>query len=358
MSEELRKELDRVISIKMTPPALVEDFRGRVHGKGLRYLFGGKGVYRPKDLLEVKHPVLGKLLDWGNLTKKLNEEIDPGMIYTIARDDLRSAGEFLDKVRDVTLNFLLGSVVEGNDIKPTMVPGSSARKEIPNLYIGEEYYSRSDRERLALRLVKSVCVGNNISVYFEGNFHEFLKHLVRRRLDKDHIEASDIRANGLEMDQPFVILIRLLIWIWEQLTEETDAGRMLEELKSSSGVIYFVPVDKERYNTFYFPQLSRFVDTWLKDDSRRKALGSLLHSVGSVASLRGRDAAIKSEVELIYQYLNIVAHSIIETSEVEWEPTRRIVNSLIELFDKYNMHVNLGFVRRLVGAHERSRGGS
>jgi len=362
MSEELREELNKLISLRINNALnLVEDLRERIQKREdskekVQVLFGKEGIYEPRDLLEVQHPVLrrGGFFDWGNLTRKLNKELrDLSIVDAVLSGNnelaLKLADDLLTKVKQAALDMLLEKAEEGDDIRPMMMPGSVGRSEIPNLYIGEEEYSETDRMRLALQLVKSIGVGNSASVYFEGDFQEDLKDLIRKKFDKNYIEASDLKASNREMEQPFVMLMRLLIWIYEQLIEEDRAK--IEELKSSSGIIYFVPKDRERYNAFYFPQLNRFVGMWLQDDSKREVLKSMLNSIARLTRQREVD---KNSLELIYNNLNLLAYSLIETSSVEWEPLRRIVDSLIDIFDKLDLRVDLSFIRKLCGVHESS----
>jgi len=355
MSEELRKELDKLISLRVNALNLVEDLRERIQKKSFKSLFGKEGIYKPKDLLEVQHPVLRRkeFFDPGNLANRLKGLGDLGIVDAVLSGDnklaLKLADDLLTKVKQEALDMLLERAEEGDDIRPMMMPGSVGRSEIPNLYIGEEKYSETDRMRLSLQLVKSIGVGNSASVYFEGGFQEYLRYLVRKKFDKNYIEASNLEAGNREMKQPFVMLMRLLIWIYEQLIEEDRAK--IEELKSSSGVIYFVPEDSERYNAFYFPQLNRFVVTWLQDDLKRGALKSMLNSIAYLSRQKEVD---ESSLEVIYNNLNLLAYSLIETSSVEWEPLRRIVDSLIDIFDKLDLRVDLSFVRRLCDVHESS----
>ncbi|MCS7102303.1 MAG: hypothetical protein NZ992_00280 [Candidatus Korarchaeum sp.] len=354
---ELKEKLSEIIEL-MEAGNFISDLEKKLEKEGPKPLFGEKkeGIYKPSDLLEVKHPVLRRkeFLDPGNLKKKLNEIDQRAIIDAVSSGSLKtaldSAEKFLDEVKKRTVDFMLAKVKEGDDLRPMMMPGSVGRNEIPNLYLRKESYSRADRVRLTLQLVKSIGIGSSASVYFEGDFQDFLENLIRKKFNKgyNYLEARDLKAGEREMSQPFVLLLRLLIWIYEQL-KEVDEN--IEKLKSSSGIIYFVPEDSERYNAFRFPQLNRFIETWLKDDSRREALKSMLDSI---ASSSRRDIA-EVEVDLIYHNLNLLAYSLIETCSVDWGSLRRILDSLITLSDKRDLRINLGFVRKLGEAYESLR---
>ncbi|MDK2384422.1 MAG: hypothetical protein QI199_06420, partial [Candidatus Korarchaeota archaeon] len=253
-------------------------------------------------------------------------------------------------VREIFVETMMRRIVEAeDDLRPTMMPGSVGRNEVPNLYMPTEVYGREDRIKLALQLSKSVAVGNWISVYFEGPFHEYLRHLVRRKLNKPYLEGSDIGASGWEMNEPLVTLLRLLLWVYGEIAGEKDRNEIIEMMKSSSGVVYFTPRNKERYTAFTFPQLNRFVDHWLRDEKRRKTLEEMLDSVKITSSLsfkRGREAAAR-QIEVLHRYLNLVAISLLERAEVPWEPLRRIVDVMIELAGRYDVPASFHFVMLL-----------
>lgn len=363
--EELERELGRLIALRMESPNFLEDFRRKLERKpGAKSLIGKKeGIYNLSDLIEVQHPVLRRkeFLNPGDLSKEIAKEVKgifddlKGSISSEDKESLKGnvdlAERLLNSVRRTTISYLLKVIVEkGDDIRPLMMPGSVGRGEVPNLYMGEESYSQEDRIKLALQLAKSIGIGDSISVYFEGDFHEFLRDMVREKFSKFYLDASDLKAGFLEIKEPFVALLRLLIWIYEEILEEEELEKkekLLEKLKESSGIVYFVPEESERYTAFHFPQLSRFVEIWLKEGSRREALKSMLNSLKVVS---WHDESIKNKVELIYRYLNLLARSLIESCAVDWEPLRRISDILLDLFDKNDVKADFSFIRRLISA--------
>ncbi len=359
----MRNEIAKSLHLKMDPGELLDYIRENLSKKpDLKPVVGGKGkgVIVMKDLMEVQHPVLKKLTDYGNMSKQLNRRaasLIEEMVNSIDAEDAEGlkrlmslATEFLGRVREVFVETMIKRIVEAEeDLRPTMMPGSVGRSEVPNLYMPTEVYGRGDRIKLALQLSKSVAVGNWISVYFEGPFHEYLRHLVRRKLNKPYLEGSDIGASGWEMNEPLVTLLRLLIWVYGEIAGEKDRDEIIEMMKSSSGVVYFTPKNKERYTAFTFPQLNRFVDHWLRDEKRRKTLEEMLDSVKITSSLsfkRGREAAAR-QIEVLHRYLNLVAISLLERAEVPWEPLRRIVDVMIELAGRYDVPASFHFVMLL-----------
>ena len=372
----MREELSKSLHLKMDPGELLDYIRRNLSkNPNLKPVVGGKGkgMVVMKDLMEVQHPVLKKLTDYGNMSRKLNrkaahllEEI-VGLLDSEDPEELRRlmslSTEFLDRVRQTFVEVMTGRIVEADeDLRPTMMPGSVGRGEVPNLYMPIEVYGREDRIKLALQLAKSVAIGNWISVYFEGPFHRYLRHLIRRKLGKPYLEGSDVGASGWEMNEPLVTLLRLLLWVYGEIAREKNRDEILEMMRSSSGVVYFTPRDKERYTAFTFPQLNRFVDHWLRNEGRRNTLEEMLDSVKSISSIsfkRGRDAAAR-QIEVLYRYLNLVAISLLERATIPWEPLRRIVDVMIELASRYDAPASFHFVMLLGedgGSRTASRGG-
>lgn len=379
LSEELEKEVSNLIEIKMNVPDLLDQVKKKIQaGSKPKAAIGKKdkkkdkeALFELEELIEIKHPVLGKrgkrsLIDYGNLIQRIEKRcrgIAMEILNLISSDpegykrQISLAEEFLEKVREASIKFIVEKVMSAkNDLRPIMMPGSVARDESPNLYMQDEEYGAEERLILALRLVKSVAVGNWISVYFEGPFHDYLRELVRGKLNKPHLDANDIEAVGWEMGEPFVTLLRLLLWIYGEISNQSSREEVLEMMKSSSGVIYFTPDDsEERYTAYTFPQLNRFVDSWLVNESRRKALIRMLDSVKvtcSVAYKRNRDVAEKF-IGLIYRNLDLIASSLIERAIVLWEPLRRVVDLMLDLSDKLEAPADFHFVMLLGEAHER-----
>ncbi len=363
----LGEKVSEMIEIKKKAPELLDYIRENLNkNQKLEPVIGkkGKGVIVLKDLIEVKHPILNKLVDYGNMSRKLNNELGDlikkmvDQINTKERADLKMlvslAEEFLKKVRELSVEFILRGMLETeNDLRPLMMPGSVGRTEIPNLYMPMERYSEKDRIKLALQLLESVAIGNYISVHFEGRFQEYLEQLIRSKFDRMYLEGKDIKAVGWEMDKPFVILLRLILWVYSQIAEKGDREEIIEMMKSSSGVIYFTPGDKERYTAFFFPQLNRFVDTWLLRKNRRNALEEMLNSlkVTSSAAYEKEKDVIKNQIELIYSYLNLLAISLIERASILWEPLRKVVDLVIDLAGRYDVPANFHFIKMLGEAY-------
>jgi len=369
MSEEsLREEISNWLEIRMRSPELLDHIKSSISKKpDLKPVIGEKGVVKIRDLLEIKHPILRKLADPGNMSRVISGETSrliEEILDLIDSEDLEAlrrleslSEEFLRRLRDISIDFILKKTLEAeNDLRPTMIPGSVGRDEVPNLYMPTESYGRDDRVRLALQLSRSVAVGDSVSIYFDGPFHGYLRQRIRGRFSRPYLEHGDIGASRWEMEEPFVALLRILLWIYGEIAGEKNRDEVIEMMKSSSGVIYFVPADGERRTAFFFPQLSVFVDAWLLREDRRKALEDMLNSIklaSSSVSKKKSDAASK-QIELIYHYLNLLAISLLERASIPWEPLRRIVDIILDLAYRYDAPASLHFIMLLDEADERA----
>ncbi|MEM2542595.1 MAG: hypothetical protein QXR35_03935 [Candidatus Korarchaeum sp.] len=361
--DELKREIAGSIRLKMNSDSLLEHVRKNLsRDPNLKPVIGakGKGVIVMKELIEVEHPVLRKLVDYGNMSKKLNSETGSLISEIVGLLEFKDAQslkrlmkltvQFLESVKEVVVELMVSRVVESEgDLRPTMMPGSVGRGEVPNLYMPQESYGEGDRIKLALQFFKSIAVGKWVSVYFEGPFQDYLKHLVRRKFNRAYLEGEDIGASGWEMSEPFVTLLRLLLWVYGEIAAEKERDEILNMIRSSSGVVYFTPADEERHTAFSFPQLSRFVDLWLVSRDRREALEEMLNSLKRFCAssfMKGREAASK-QIEVLHRYLNLLAISLLEGGDVPWEPLRRIVDLILGLSDRYRVTPDLHFVMRL-----------
>ncbi|MEM4582168.1 MAG: hypothetical protein QW092_07400, partial [Candidatus Korarchaeum sp.] len=75
--DELKQEIASSIRLKMDSDSLLEHVRKNLSkNPNLKPVIGAKdkGVIVMKELIEVEHPVLRKLVDYGNMSKKLNSE--------------------------------------------------------------------------------------------------------------------------------------------------------------------------------------------------------------------------------------------------------------------------------------------
>ncbi len=341
--DELREELFSILNIKVGPEELASIVKEAVkEGMPPRVGRKGKGLFSLKDVVSVDHPILAKVMDYGNLTREVNDRLGKKLskLVNMVEGDplslLRIAKEVLDGIVEVVVDLTVQRTLEkGDDLRPTIVPGTVGRSEVENLYLYGESYTLLDKVRLALNLVRSIGVGSNMAVYFEGPFQRYLR-LRLAELGKTNLEAKDLGASRWELQQPFVTLVRLLMWVHKNFRDET-----VEMLKGSSGMIYFTPKDKERYNTFTFPQLNAFVSRWLENPERERALKGLWNSLAGLSNV-GRKA--NEDVELIYSELEVLARGLVDRGILLWEPLRRIVDKYVGLCSRFNLKPSLRFV--------------
>lgn len=353
--DELKEEMRDLITLKVGPEELA-DIVSEAVKEGVPPKVGGKGkgLFSLKDVMSVDHPILAKVMDYGNLTKKVNDLLGDELsrlVDSVKGDPLtllKTAKEFLDRIVEVVVDLTVERTLErGDDLRPTIVPGTVSRNEVENLYLYGESYTLLDKARLALNLVRSIGVGRSMAFYFEGPFQRYLK-LKLAELGKKGLEAEDLNASRWELQQPFVTLVRLLIWIHDNFGDK----EVVEMLKGSSGIIYFTPKEKERHNMFTFPQLNAFVSRWLEDPDRKRGLKELWNSLASLANAayaRGKGRA-RDDIKLIYSELEILARGLVDRGILLWEPLRGIVDQYLELCSRFDLRPSLHFVMTLEGA--------
>jgi hypothetical protein len=370
MEERLREEMERIIRVK-SPEEVLEAIRGKALKPKVKRGFGKEGLLEIKDMIKITHPFINnyknELLDIGNATKDLNsnKELRELLEQIIRLKDVSDRNsletlmhllnELIDKVKNSLMDFVINKKILGNnsDLRPIMIPASSGRDEIINIYLVNENYNEEDRISLAYKLLSSIPVGQNISIFFEGDFHDYLKSLLRRKLGKTMLSSEDINSSRWELSQPYVTLARLLVWLRNQLWEDILRDNAVELMKASSGIIYFGS------SVQIFPQLSRFVEIWLEKERNKTILESMLDSIKKFSdnSYRIGKKAVEGEIELLYDKLNFLMMRLIEGS-LEWESLRRILDSMLDMAERLRKQGNdvrfsLHFISQLLEADTR-----
>jgi hypothetical protein len=374
MEERLREEMERIIRVK-SPEKVLETIRGKALKPKVKIGFGKEGLLEIEDVIEITHPFINKykneLLDIGNATKDLNsnkelrELLEQIIVLKDASDRnsletlMHLLNELIDKVKNSLMDFVINKKILGDnsDLRPIMIPASSGRDEIINIYLVNENYNEEDRVTLARKLLSSISVGQNISIFFEGDFHDYLKSLLRRKLDKTMLSSEDINSSRWELSQPYVTLARLLVWLRNQLWEDILRDNAVELMKASSGIIYFGS------SVQIFPQLNRFVEIWLEKERNKTILESMLDSIKKFSdnSHRIGKKAVEGEIELLYDKLNFLMMRLIEGS-LEWESLRRILDSMLDIAERLRKQGNdvrfsLHFISQLLEADTRGSSG-
>jgi len=374
MEERLREEMERIIRVK-SPEKVLETIRGKALKPKVKIGFGKEGLLEIEDVIEITHPFINtyknELLDIGNATRDLNsnkelrELLEQIIILKDASDRnsletlMHLLNELIDKVKNSLMDFVINKKILGDnsDLRPIMIPASSGKDEIINIYLVNENYNEEDRVTLARKLLNSIPVGQNISIFFEGDFHDYLKSLLRRKLDKTMLSSEDINSSRWELSQPYVTLARLLVWLRNQLWEDILRDNAVELMKASSGIIYFGS------SVQIFPQLSRFVEIWLEKERNKTILENMLDSIKKFSdnSHRIGKKAVEGEIELLYDKLNFLMMRLIEGS-LEWESLRRILDSMLDMAERLRKQGNdvrfsLHFISQLLEADTRGSSG-
>ena len=356
-SEKLKETLSKIITQKMNSMIFIETIRDRLEkNPKLRLGIGkrDKNIVSLADIISVEHPVLAKLIDIGNLTRKLDRALSSefNALSKFLDSDVEAvkiADKILSKAKEEMISNLLETVESGGrGLRPILMPGTVDLSEVTNLYYRNEGYSKTDKQLLAYYLFNSLCIGDSIAVFFIGEFMDYLKGLVNKKLFKNYLDADDIHAGRWELNYPFTTLTRLIIWIFENLLEDVDnREEIILRMKESSGLIYFTPYrKKEEYTAIVFPQLSRFVSEWIENKSKRNAIKLMLDAAKNISAEAYR-AGKTPKIEILYDNVELVSRALIESSYIAWEPLRKVVDILVEMMSKYEVKGNLYFVRLL-----------
>ena len=306
------------------------------------------------QILKIRHPVFGNLVDLENLWDHLNKESTrisqkSFELYGNPNSDkaLTVAQNLGEIIRSESAKYWASELTQSKKgIRPAMIPGSVAKTEARNLYYGDESYSTDDTVQLALMLLKSITVGSSVSVYFEREFGEFIKEISKH----GGFDMEEIGATQFESSYPFVTLVHLLIFVYENAGK--DRGEVEQLMLQTSGVLYLTPGKKqhEKYMTFAVPSLRAFLNGWLMDEKKRDSLKKMFKAANGMASRSfAKSKKVRGDLDKMYNYLEIIATHLIDNGSIPWQPLRQLIDSLIsEAFDLEAGSVYLGFVRDMV----------
>ncbi len=386
--EDLRVQLSNLIRKEFVMPNLEELINELKSGRRREKLDRKKLEKRIFDSARiVKHPLLRKVIDWGNVWGKLKEE--RARVAKNVEKMLKGEGDYLEllnesinlleEIRDRAIERIVEAIRKSKmGVRPIHVPGSIASSEIPNLYFGEKYDERSLGE-MSLRLIRSICIGNSVAAYLEGGTLEDLLEVIKEDILRNygvgerHILENglkELKISGIESSRPYIVLVKFLIWLFEKYDEERDEKMkslleaVIKDLKVAYGLIYFTPGGtKEDWNTMVLPRLERFISGWLEDSRRRAVIRDfawgLYRFVGAVFERAGRlretDKA-RNMLDLLFNYVDIVLKQMVETGKIVWEPLRRVVDLIVEISLRYDVPMSLHFVNHLLEETERRRG--
>jgi len=315
------------------------------------------------------HPIVRKCIDWGNLIrickrtsvyKELSEVInkvistpDPTIIYRIS--------DLLEKLRIFTIGQIIQRYSEASEgLRHIHVPGSVARSEARNLYFGERYNSDGLLE-MASRLCSSIAIGNAVAIYSEDEeLMQGLRRIIASYLGNEvSIDLTNrkvsrtLNISRFEMERPFAILIRLLLWIKKMSVTEQDKDRkmllfsIITHLRYAPITIFFMPSERARWRMITIPRLDPFFSVWLDDDEHCKNLENLLNSIVQQAgrlireaNRRGERLKAENAIKLVMYHYELLCERLLEFGSIDSYSARRIVDQLMELAIHYNTEVS------------------
>ena len=331
----------------------------------------GNCILSIKDLIDIKHPILRKLINKtgiiGNLSnalrkdKELTEYIEQLVNILkkqqgVSQDVNVILTKMRKRIKDLTIKFIITSATDSKkkyDLRPLNIPGSLARSEIPNLYYASEKYDEKEKILLFYYLLDSIILTRNFLIRFYGELHEHLKHIIYSRFSP--IEPLDefIGINNWEREYPYIALIRFIVWLYEDVLNLEKTGEykeLLELLRNGSGVIYVITDNKEEWRVEAFPQLTVFIDKWILDRHNRTRLDRMFKVFSAIVRTAYRKSKMKKKVSdeatILYNYLEIVARMLMFHGTIEWEAFRKALDIASSISLEYEIrNANFSFIK-------------
>ncbi len=350
---EIKDALEDIITAKEKPKNIVEwlleeiDFRGKFR----------------------QHPLVGKAVDLGNISKKYRKSIVYKKIQEklagvmdrqqVEIEDVIGIRCLLRELRDVVLEFIVrqvGDVTQG--LRHIHAPGSASRKEARNLYFGEKFMEITLYE-LASKLCSSIALGDSIGIYSEDDdFMLKMRQLIESSFGPPFkIERDKLREIGVQMSNlnyPFVVFLKFVLWLKNQIDVEESQEKkglylsLLSKLQYATISIFFMPPNREKWCTIALPRLDFFINNWIQNEKSRRNLEALITNIDNFinASLRksrkeGEMKKARNIVDLLMSSYEIFCRRLIEYGVPELYALRNIMDIMIDLGTRYNIKLYL-----------------
>jgi hypothetical protein len=317
-----------------------------------------------KELRECTHPVVKKLIDFGQIGRKESS----GKLKQVIGECLSKnsfTGEDIRRVQDAIDEYKQGLIqgiqkqVSGTtcDIRPIHIPGSVSCGEARNLYFG--FYQTDVLLELGKHTLNSICIGPNIAVYFfDDELMGLLRFFASRKFGEHHILKREnlmrIKISLLEENQPYIVLTKFILWMSEfldQVIEEEERNlceKILRLLRQTEGVIYVTPGnEKVKYTTLQLPNLDFFFSHWIEKKERRMVLLEARNSLFDFLLELTRVEKESKRVEVIVSAYENLCENLLKRACVAYESLNKIVCHVLELSAQHNIPVSLTFVSRL-----------
>lgn len=318
------------------------------------------------DLCE--HPILRKGVDWGGVGREIKRKGTYKKVIKVLEEirQKKSASvtqtfELRRLLKDLRYQIIDFVTTRAGETKKGLrhfhAPGSVTYVEARNTYFGEEYTAEI-LYGMALRLAASVCLGEQVGVYFEGAQKELEQFSQQRFGSKWAIPPREIGISKYEMTKPYLTLMKFLLWLWCQIPIEKESPHkellqnLIQQIKQSSAVLYFTPgADKVRWRMITVPRLDFFTMRWLESEERRKEIEQLMEGLTRLVnhvSQKVQEKKAENTIELLMTNYEVLSRRLFEFGTSEYYALRNIVNLTIELSVRYDIPETLTYMKGLI----------
>ncbi|MEM2374456.1 MAG: hypothetical protein QXI11_08475 [Thermoproteota archaeon] len=315
----------------------------------------------------IQHPLVRKTIDWGNASRTYRnsnayERIRNKLAELLEKQkaemkDYEELKDLLRELRDVVTDFIerrVSNIEQG--LGHIHAPGSVAKSEAMNLDFGGRF-TTDDLYRLALRLCSSIAFGDSIGIYSEDEkFMRDMRQLaaalqchLQFGIEEEKLKEIGIRKR--DMDHPYVVLLKFIKWLWEQIDVEEDPEKrkislsILNTLRSTTINMFFMPSEgTEKWCTIFIPPFDFFINNWILRVERRKNLEAFVDSIDDLIEDALRKSKKKREykkvrgaIDILMSNYEILCRRLIEYGVPDFYALRNIMDIVVDLSTKYGI---------------------
>ncbi|RLE79332.1 MAG: hypothetical protein DRJ52_08635 [Thermoprotei archaeon] len=331
-----------------------------------------------KQLYYFNHPLFRRVINWGNVGRGARKRLKRKIIEVlrkvrfreeaVSKDDIDEIRRLVREFHDEVIEDVMKEISDASKgLRRYHVLSSLALSETRNLYFGESFRKEQLLE-LTEKFLRSVGIGNRISVYFErgvlADVQENLRHLILERFPRGggHILREDLRElriHELESSKPYIVLTKFLLWLYDNYDMEKDPEKkrlleqIIDDLKGSAGMLYFMPSSKSEWRIIAIPSLNIFTLLWLENPERRKVLEMFCEQTfiffDKVLRRAGREEGKKAEneLEILANALELFYKDLVEVGRVNFGALRTLIDQVIYLSQSFRVPLSLSFIKYL-----------
>jgi hypothetical protein len=322
------------------------------------------------------HPLVGKILRKGHLAniiinirrseeyKRLNDKLAEILERQIEIEDITEIKNLLGKLMDKAMDYIVKMAGDsGQGLRHIHAPGSVAKNEGRNLHFGEKY-TQETLYWLASRVCDSIALGDSLGIYSENEkLMLYLRQLAQISFGSTFkIDLRNLEIYEDEANHPYAVLLKFILWLVKRLEVEdkpeirTLIHSILNEIRTSTISLFFLPPEEEKWSTIGLPRLDIFIGRWILDrksrvkiETLRDELNNFIAAARKEARKEGKIREVENTVNLLMNNYEAFCRRLIEHGDLDFYAIRKLMDIVVDLGTRYGLKIYLRPLGSVIG---------